>query len=182
MDSPKRGHEQWTGESFWSGAKSFKASHSRDYRSIGKDAQGQRALFQRLLLPSFSHSCPFSWIVCRHKRCALKSKAKSCTKTTKRCSSVIWLHTHKHVQSGWGVRLWNRFCKMFSESSTDRWAVLQLQCCLSKQRILEKYFSKPLSQPDAYCWHGPGIFGLFGLSGFGVFLSGFRFGLSGLIY
>ena len=33
-----------------------------------------------------------------------------------------------------------------------------------------------------FCWHSPGIFGLFGLSGFGGLLSGFRFGLSVLIY
>ena len=33
----------------------------------------------------------------------------------------------------WDGRLWKRFCKIFSESSTGRWAVLQLQCCPSKQ-------------------------------------------------
>ena len=49
-----------------------------------------------------------------------------------------------------GAETWNlfrRFCKMFSESSTGRWAVLQLPCCQSKQwklseNILQNHRSK----------------------------------------
>ena len=37
------------------------------------------------------------------------------------------------VSTGWGVHLFRRFCKMFSESSPGCWAVLQLSCCPSKQ-------------------------------------------------
>ena len=33
----------------------------------------------------------------------------------------------------WGGRLSKRFCNMFSESSTGRWAELQLPCCPRKQ-------------------------------------------------
>ena len=36
------------------------------------------------------------------------------------------------------VRSWERFCKIFSESSTGRWAVLQLQCCPSRQEELSE--------------------------------------------
>ena len=41
-----------------------------------------------------------------------------------------------HLQASttvWDARLWKRFCEMFSESSTGRWAVLQLLCYPSKQ-------------------------------------------------
>ena len=35
--------------------------------------------------------------------------------------------------------MFRRFCKLFSESSTGRWAILQLPCCPSRQgEILEK--------------------------------------------
>ena len=36
------------------------------------------------------------------------------------------------------ARLLKRFCNMFFESSTARWAVLQLPCCLGKQGELSE--------------------------------------------
>ena len=36
----------------------------------------------------------------------------------------------------WGGNILKRFCKMFTQSSTGRWAVLQLPCCPCKQREL----------------------------------------------
>ena len=35
--------------------------------------------------------------------------------------------------TGWGGHLFRRLCKLFSESSTGCWAILQLPCCPSKQ-------------------------------------------------
>ena len=45
----------------------------------------------------------------------------------------------------WGGKLWGRFCEIFSESSTSRWAVLHLSCYRSRQGILcfRNYVSKP---------------------------------------
>ena len=40
----------------------------------------------------------------------------------------------------WGVRMCKRFCKMFFQSSTGRWGVLQLPCCPSKQGNCKKTF------------------------------------------
>ena len=37
------------------------------------------------------------------------------------------------ISTLWGGRLWKRFCKMFSESSTGSWAELQLPCCPCKE-------------------------------------------------
>ena len=48
--------------------------------------------------------------------------------------------------------------------------------------IWSQFVAAKKTPPYKYCWHGPGIFGLFGLSGFRGLLSGFRFGLLGLIY
>ena len=42
------------------------------------------------------------------------------------------------VHTGWGGRLWKRFCNMFCESSTGSWAELQLPCCPSKHGELRK--------------------------------------------
>ena len=46
------------------------------------------------------------------------------------------------VSTGWGVHLFRRFCKMFSESSPGCWAVLQLSCCPSKQGNFQKTYYK----------------------------------------
>ena len=35
--------------------------------------------------------------------------------------------------TGWGVHLFRRFCKLFSENSSGSWAVLELPCSPSKQ-------------------------------------------------
>ena len=42
------------------------------------------------------------------------------------------------VTTGWGGHLFRRFCKLFSDSSTVCWAILQLPCCPSKQGELLK--------------------------------------------
>ena len=34
--------------------------------------------------------------------------------------------------------MFRRFCKLFSESSTGRWAIVQLPCCPSKQGELSE--------------------------------------------
>ena len=66
--------------------------------------------------------------------------------------------------------------------------VFQDHSPLSRREVFFNPFAKvkvPRRVNDSlgrmYCWHGPGIFGLFGLSGFGGLLSGFRFELSVLI-
>ena len=42
-------------------------------------------------------------------------------------------------------RSWEMFCKMFSESSPGRWAVLQLPCCPSKEGELSENIIQNLS-------------------------------------
>ena len=42
------------------------------------------------------------------------------------------------VSTGWGVHLFRRFCKMFSESSPGYWAVLKLPCCPIKEGELSE--------------------------------------------
>ena len=60
------------------------------------------------------------------------------------------------IYTGWGGHLFRRFCKLFSESSPDCWAVLQLPCCPSKRgELLEMFcnmFSK--SSPCLLGQHG----------------------------
>ena len=47
--------------------------------------------------------------------------------------SIFYKGHRKMETTVWGGRLWTRFCNMFSESSTGRWAELQLPCCPRKQ-------------------------------------------------
>ena len=77
-----------------------------------------------------------------------------CFKTSNLVSASIfskWSYSSNGLWcTVWGVRLWKRFCKMFSESSTGHLAVLQLPCCPNKQGELSaKHFTKPCSQPYA---------------------------------
>ena len=53
--------------------------------------------------------------------------------------TTLYIKTRMH-DTVWGIRLWKRFCKMFSESSTGRWAALQLPCCPSKQGNFQRTF------------------------------------------
>ena len=53
------------------------------------------------------------------------------------------------VHTVWGGNLLRRFCKMFSESFTVRWAVLQLPCCPSKQGNFQKTCYEPSKQVAA---------------------------------
>ena len=55
----------------------------------------------------------------------------------------------------WGDNLLKRFCKMFSESSPGRWAVLRLLCCPSKpgelsENILPNLFHSLTSQTVSF--------------------------------
>ena len=46
---------------------------------------------------------------------------------------------HMKETVAWGGDLFRRFCKLFSESSTGRWAVLQVPCWPSKQGELSTF-------------------------------------------
>ena len=45
----------------------------------------------------------------------------------------IYLGMNCEYSTGWGGHLFQRFCKLLSESSPGCWAVQQLPCCPSKQ-------------------------------------------------
>ena len=49
------------------------------------------------------------------------------------------------LYTGLFIMSWERFCKMFSESSLGRWAVPQLPCCPSKQGELSENILQNLS-------------------------------------
>ena len=63
-----------------------------------------------------------------------------------------------NVSTVWGVRLCKRFCRMFSESSTGCWAVLQVPCCLGEltENILQHLFNKLPPQTEEMQVRTPG--------------------------
>ena len=69
------------------------------------------------------------------------------------CSTDNVLHSRSQrvTMYSLGGRLFKRFCKMFSESSTFGYIALQLPCYPSKQArgTFRKHFTKPFSQPAA---------------------------------
>ena len=73
---------------------------------------------------------------------SLQSRANLCAKKRSRVSFHIRLYKEvqvdltpesRNISTVWGGRLCERFCNMFSESSTGSWAELQLLCFPSKQ-------------------------------------------------
>ena len=74
--------------------------------------------------------------------CQLSQFYTSLVQSMGSCVKMQQFHQTNHT--GWGGHLFRMFCKLFSESSTGRWVILQLPCCPSKKGELLEHILQNL--------------------------------------